>query len=225
MSHRAIRRLRQEDNPILRAGEEGEESSSDEEEPSKPKLGFAAMMMDDDDDDSSESSSSGDDKDPDTETKEPEKATKQEEPEKEAEVQQASSATEPAAAAAAAAKAPEDLDQLLEEFKLQDEDVDDDPQGKVGDSPANSYYNIVTRGVDSRDLDIDYVMRTSLLGSQEEASAGRSRARRGRAASVFGQPRGNCPKPPHYVGGKRELVIEESVESINCPTYYGRARS
>jgi Transcriptional repressor TCF25 len=118
--------------------------------------------------------------------------------------------------------ADEDLDALLEEFKMQDGARDESaPSGAPNDGQkAWSWYSIVTVGIETRDLDIDYVMRTSLLGSTEGSGPPRSAAaRRGqRHAALFGPPRDNWPRPPHYVGGGMGMTTYDDEGSINAPS-------
>ena len=199
MSHRAIRRLRQERDDILSPDngdqEEDEESEDDEEDlpgrASKP--GFAFMMDDDEEEEESDSEN------------EEAAATKSHENEEAA----GSSITAKVATQAAAVeekKTAEDLDALLEEFKQQDEEVEVGPDGI--DEKTSSYYDIITSNIELRGLDIDFVQRTSLLGSSEDSAP--ARARRGRQP-VFGPPRDNWPRPPHYVGGGMGMVTYETA--------------
>lgn len=192
MSHRAIRRLRQERDGLLSPdGDDGNEEESDEEE-DLPKSGFAFMMADDDDDDEDSSSSSDSDSEPvktapKAERQAPAASTEDEENEE-----------DPA----------EDLDALLEEFKMKDDDAEFGPDGR--DEKTSSYYDIITSNIELRGLDIDFVMRTSLLGSNEDTAPARNR--RGRHTSVFGPARDNWPRPPHYVGGGMGMVTYETAE-------------
>jgi hypothetical protein len=199
MSNRAIARLRQERDGLLSpdvVDEEDEDESSDEEEEVK-KPGFAFMM--DDDDDESSSSSSSSDRGDDAIEEGPNKTTP-------------TASTRAAAGSGATEDDDEedeeqDLDALLEEFKVQDEfgPVDD-----VGvDEKTSSYYDIVTSNIELRGLDIDFVMRTSLLGSNEDSAPVRNR--RGRS-QVFGPARDNWPRPPHYVGGGMGMVTYETAK-------------
>jgi Transcriptional repressor TCF25 len=90
----------------------------------------------------------------------------------------------------------EDLDTLLEEFKLEDKA----PLTQAAlEENQNSGKYIIVASMDVRDLDYDYVMRTSLLGSSRP-SEGTSRSHR-RQAFLFGPPKSDWVRPPHYVGG------------------------
>lgn len=196
MSHRAIQRLRQE-RGIENVPSEDEDESDDDVELPQPKSGFGFMLdMDDSDEDDSSSSEESDDNDteinqePQHDKEEPNHLTEKSKNEK---VERSVDANvDPAAES-------EDFDALLEEFKSQYDDEDNEQN--AGESDNSHYYGIIRNGIDPRDLDIDYVMRTSLLGAAEDFAAPARSNRRGRQASVFGPPRDNWPKPPHYVGG------------------------
>lgn len=197
MSHRALRRLRQErDNTLLNPGGGDDESDEDDDEEDLPgrasKPGFAFVM---DDDDEEESSSSDSEEEADAPKKVTVEATSA-----------ATSASAPTLPDKVEEKA-EDLDALLEEFKQQDEVTEFGPDGL--DDKRSSYYDIITSNIELRGLDIDFVQRTSLLGSNEDSAPARNR--RGRQI-VFGPPRDNWPRPPHYVGGGMGMVTYETVE-------------
>ena len=89
----------------------------------------------------------------------------------------------------------EDLDAILAEFESQDKDnAADDSKF----APKSSCFEVISSGLDARDLDFDYVMRTTLLGGAEVPEAS---GRRSRQTFSFGPPRDGWQKPPHYVGG------------------------
>jgi hypothetical protein len=199
MSHRAIRRLRQERDDALSPDVDDEESDEEEEDLRAKKPGFAFMMDDEDEDDSSSSSSSDSGVEDGDSTEGPSKTIPK------SEVRAAAGATEDEENDEEPA---EDLDALLEEFKMQDEDG---PFGQDGpDEKTSSYYDIITSTIELRGLDIDFVMRTSLLGSNEDSAPVRNR--RGRQVSVFGPARDNWPKPPHYVGGGMGMATYETTQ-------------
>lgn len=89
----------------------------------------------------------------------------------------------------------EDLDTLLEEFKLEDQVPL--KQATLEENQTSGKY-IIVANMDVRDLDYDYVMRTSLLGSRPSEGPARSRRRQ---TFLFGAPRSAWVRPPHYVGG------------------------
>jgi hypothetical protein len=187
MSHRAIQRLRQERESDLPPEEESDEEHEDDGNAAGGKTGFAFMMGDDDSDDSSseEDSESQDDVDEQAGESTKDSRLKNE--------MAPTAAREPGEKCAGEA---DNLDAILEEFKIQDVETD---EIQTPEEDKASFFDIITSRMEGRDLDIDYVMRTSLLGSNED-SATRS-GRRGRQASVFGPPRDNWPRPPRHVGG------------------------
>ncbi|KAL3920444.1 MAG: hypothetical protein SGILL_003263, partial [Bacillariaceae sp.] len=111
----------------------------------------------------------------------------------------------------------EDLDSLLAEYKLRDEDKNEATKTPNAQPEIHVCYNIITRGMDPRDLDIDYVMRTSLLGPETKDSSGRG-AGSNRKIPVFGPPRDNWPRALHYVGGGMGMISyeDESKDSATA---------
>lgn len=208
MSHRAIQRLRKEREPELLQ----EEESEDEEDDGKaagPSTAFSAMLYDDDSDDSDDDSSSDSDQEEDDI-----KNLKDCNSAKEKHEQYAENKEPKPAQSENVAEQTEDLDTLLEEFKIQDKETVD---VNTPEEVKASWFDVITSGIEARDLDIDYVMRTSLLGSNED-SAPRS-SRRGRQTSVFGPPRDEWPRPPHYVGGGMGMTSYDN-ESWSLPWPY-----
>ena len=184
MSSRVLRRLRQDQDDLLKGGnaaEQDEYESSDEEEAPPKKAGFA-FIIDSDQDEDNESSEENSTHDND-----------------EGPVRKA--AGTPAARADETADKEEDLDAVLEEFKLRDDEVEYGPDGI--EDKNSTYYDIITSNIEARGLDIDFVQRTSLLGNSDEIAPLRSR--RGRQ-QVFGPARDGWPRPPHYVGGGMGMV-------------------
>lgn len=92
------------------------------------------------------------------------------------------------------AQEEEDLDAILAEFETKDESIEQDSK------PSAPWFHNIVSNMDARDLDIDYVMRTSLLGGTEEGPPAAA-SRRSRHAFLFGPPRDGWVRPPHYVGG------------------------
>eukprot|EP00980_Cylindrotheca_fusiformis_P030804 scaffold25450_cov117-Cylindrotheca_fusiformis.AAC.1 len=95
-------------------------------------------------------------------------------------------------------QADDNLDALLEEFKEQDEALPEQAQTEA--NPETQFFDIITSTLDIRDLDFDFVMRTSMLGSTSATASARSK-RRGRQSFVFGPPKDGWPRPPRYIGG------------------------
>ncbi len=189
MSRRAIQRLRQDREDLLASHVDDEDESDDDDDDDLPGRGkkpsFAFVL---DNDESEEDESSSEDEEP------PEKMI-QIAPKPEASTKKTE---EP------------DLDALLEEFKVHDDDKEFGPDGR--DDKKSVHYDIITSNIELRGLDIDFVMRTSLLGSSEDSAP--ARTRRGRQASVFGPARDNWPRPPHYVGGGMGMVTYETADKM-----------
>lgn len=188
MSYRAIQKLRQEREAALRDDEESSSEDEEEYDATNRASGFASMMNDG----SSSSSSSGENEEEDTDEDDEEFLASNKDHSK-AEVQWQEVLEKEAQVGAVGA---EDLDALLEEFKVQDDDFPD----QTDDETKYSWYDIITTKLEIRDLDFDFVMRTSLLGSTGEPATARSN-RRGRQAFVFGPPKDGWPRPPRYIGG------------------------
>lgn len=206
MSRRAIQRLRQDREALLSSTKIGEGDTSDDDDDEddeenegiggwNKKAGFKFTIDDDgddDDDDSSEDKSQVDES----------SSHEDDAPVKPVPV---------AARQAPATKAEtptEDLDALLEEFKGQDDYKEIGPG--ENNHKASLFYDIITSSIELRGLDIDFVMRTSLLGSVEDTAP--TRNRRGRQLSLFGPARDNWPRPPHYVGGGMGMVTYETSD-------------
>lgn len=88
----------------------------------------------------------------------------------------------------------EDIDAILKEFEFKDETLEQDSK------PSAPWFHAIVSNMDGRDLDIDYVMRTTLLGGGEEAPPPVA-SRRSRQTFLFGPARDGWVRPPHYVGG------------------------
>lgn len=195
MSSRAIQRLREE-----RQADKGEpdldEIEEEEDHDDVPRQGGAFLaMMDDSDTESEEEEESDPVKEDDNEQIQ----------EEEAESTKDESDTAPAADKAQTGqlksepeieeeKEEEDLDAILAEFESKDELVEEDSK------PSASWFQSIVANIDSRDMNIDHVMRTSLLGGIEEAPPSAA-SRRSRQTLLFGPPRDDWVRPPHYVGG------------------------
>jgi hypothetical protein len=203
MSRRAIQRLRQDREALLSSTKVGDRDGSDDEDDEddeenedivgRNKRATFQFTMDDDDDDeeSSEDESQGD-----------ESSSNADPPVKPVPVAARQ------APATQSEKPDEDLDALLEEFKGQDDDKEFGPG--ENNHKTSLFYDIITSNIELRGLDIDFVMRTSLLGSMEDTAP--TRNRRGRQQSLFGPARDNWPRPPHYVGGGIGMVTYETAE-------------
>jgi hypothetical protein len=195
MSHRAIQRLRAEREQALPVDDASDDEEEEDHRPARKTTAFVAMMDSDSDDESSIEAEDDDDKSAnhDIQQKQDVRSNITNKPVDDSEGDSKSDDQIPKDE-----HQGEDLDALLEEFKLQDKDPDQDCE--TSEKPQASWYGIVTSNVDIRDLDVDYVMRTSLLGSSTGESAPRP-SRRGRQAFLFGPPREGWIRPPHYVGG------------------------
>jgi Transcriptional repressor TCF25 len=191
MSGRALRRLREEREAALREENnfDEEESESDDENGGGVKSAGAFVFMEDAD--------STEDEDEEVECgKEDEEGFVAEE-DTEAQKEEIKSTHLATRAPCKEHGEPEneDLDAILAEFESQDKDNAAD-DSKL--APKSSYFEVITSGLDARDLDFDYVMRTTLLGGAEVPEAS---GRRSRQTFSFGPPRDGWQKPPHYVGG------------------------
>jgi hypothetical protein len=208
MSHRAIQRLRAERESALPVEDASDDEEEEDHRPARKTTAFVAMM-DSDSDDESESSIEAKDDDKksaghDIQQKQDvgsnitNKAVDDSEGDSKSDDQIPK--VDPSAVLRIGEKQNEgqDLDALLEEFKLQDKDPEQDCE--TSEKPQASWYRIVTSNMDIRDLDVEYVMRTSLFGSSAGESAPRP-SRRGRQVFLFGPAREGWIRPPHYVGG------------------------
>jgi Transcriptional repressor TCF25 len=215
--------MRQEREPqFLVTGDESDddnESDEDDVDPvaNKPPTSNAFAMMSNDDDDSSDESSSSSSSSH-HHNDEEDKTT-----------------TAPAAKPSASTtdEQVEDLDALLQEYQLKDKQ--DGRQGyeitASENKSSSNYYSIITAGMDPRDLDIDHVMRSSLMGSGEKVEVShksRSSRRGNRQIPIFGPPKDDWPRPPHYVGGGMgmdsyhdlEKTEDESAPPLELPWPY-----
>lgn len=172
MSHRAIQRLREERNEALVS--QGSHSDSDDEEEddnnnNNNQRGAFGFLDDSSSDDSSSAESS--------DREEVSETQKVKEVESLSRIKKADDT--------------EDLDALLEEFKIQDE-VPQAADKVVSPAESFSWFEIITGEMDVRDLDFDFVMRSSLLSSSSN--------RRNRQFT-FGPPKDGWPRPPSYIAG------------------------
>ena len=216
MSNRAIQRLRDQKAKLVpdETIDEEEDSSDDEDNNGRkhPTGGaFAAMMGDDSNSDSSSSDQDSEDLGNDNNNGDPGgdnrfAGAKDESPD---EAQAGGMQNiigdggdkKPDADSKQPGQPKEDIDALLEEFKLQDEDPENDDRFPNEDGSSSSS-NIFTSGMDFRDLDIDYVMRTALLGSSASGGESSIRSNRRTQMFLFGLPRQDSNvRPPRLVGG------------------------
>jgi Transcriptional repressor TCF25 len=197
MSSRAIQRLREERGaPVLDPQLDNIEEE-EEEDHERGQRGFLAMM-DDSDSESEEEEAEDEEEGP----IEPE--TKKEESNLDANiVSQKDYAVE---------GEEEDLDALLAEFESKDEAFEET-------KPSAAWFHVIVSNLDARDLDIDYVMRTLLLGGDEDS------ARRSRQSFLFGPPRDGWVRPPHYMGGGIGMTSYDTVESRQFPWPYHQKES
>ena len=193
MSARAIRALRGSDDALRGADDYDDESSSVEQDPPRKSSAFAAMMDSDDEDESSSSSSSSIDG-----PGEPMKASAEDA----APTPRGTDDREGDGGEEDVVE--EDLDELIDEFQAQD--VQHTQSTADDEGEVESVFGVVLSGLNVRDLDIDYSLRTALLGDSGDVDPlpqGRP-SRRGvnaRQTQLFGPPREGWVRPPHYVGG------------------------
>ena len=109
----------------------------------------------------------------------------------------------------------EDLDAILAEFESKDKGIEDC-------KPSAPWFYPIVSNVDARDLDIDYVIRTSLLGAEEGPPAATSR--RSRQSFLFGPPRDGWVRPPHFVGGGIGMTSYDNAEDLTMPWPYSAHR-
>jgi hypothetical protein len=226
MSARALQALRQKQllSQLPVADEESSEEDDDDDDDddddahvgtsrggSKPSA-FAGMM--DDDDTSSEEeeeSNVDDDKGDDAESEGKIDETTVGKSKTETVVQAKHAVVAAKKTKFVAAEAPEvvsesepDLDEMLAEFQEKDGELAEleTPDGESKKGP--SAFGILLEGMDARDLDYEFSMRTSLLGggsSSLSAAVLASRQRKNRQTLLFGNARDGWNRPPHYVGG------------------------
>ena len=221
MSSRAIQRLREQKASIVPDTTIGEDSNHEEDDDDDngkkyPAGGaFAAMMGDGSDESSSDDDESDDGhkkNDSEHECMAFRDATKSSDKSNYDEVNDGSIDDEekkPAHDSKVMGQPKEDIDALLEEFKLQDDDEQNMDTRQDGSSSSRS---IITSGMDIRDLDIDYVMRTALLGSGTVGESS-TRSNRSRAQTfLFGNPSQDWVRPPRHVGGGIGMVTYDNYE-------------
>jgi hypothetical protein len=109
-------------------------------------------------------------------------------------------------------KEEEDLDAILAEFESKDEVIEDS-------KPSAPWFHSIVSNMDTRDLDIDYVMRTSLLGGAEEGPPP-AVSRRSRQSFLFGPPRDGWMRPPHFVGGGIGMTSYDNADGHHLPWPY-----
>jgi hypothetical protein len=209
MSHRALQRLRQERQPeILTSLDDDSDYDDDDEEdqhePKKTNVFGAAMFNDDSSNSSSDDDSvedSVDDLNPKNDVGIRCSVNEEHIPfDVDVDVQADVDAD------------VENLDELIKEYKIQDE-TQEETIATIDDEQSSFYYGVIMSGIEVRDLDIDFVMRTSLLGGSTESSGPGSSSSRRRQNTLFGPPRDNWPRPPHYVGGGIGMRSCEEVSS------------
>lgn len=197
MSSRAIQRLRRERQgdllpPVADGDGSDEEDSSDEEDehqPTKKSNVFAAAMFGDDSDSDSENDSSDDSDDDSTNDSDDDTSRNNA---KDKDVGVTVEEEEPDT---------EDIDTLLQEYKLQDAGQEEIINA-VDDDPSLTQYGIITSEMETRDLDVEYVRRSLLGGAEVGGGGARPSSRRSnRQHGLFVTPSDNWPRPPHYVGG------------------------
>lgn len=212
MSSRAIQRLREE-RRANNLEPDLDEIQEDEEEEQQAGGAFLAMM-DDSDSESEESDEEYDANEKETnsdegmaaptkDTVEKDTATNDKKQQKVAQLKQDPDEKEE----------EEDLDAILAEFESKDEAVEEDSK------PSAPWFHTIVANMDARDLDIDHVMRTSLMGGSEEGPSAAA-SRRSRQSFLFGPPRDGWTRPPHYLGGGIGMTTNDNVDDFQVPWPY-----
>lgn len=181
MSARALRKLREDREIAQKPDLDDVDEDEEEEEDSKPSGGAFLAMMDSDSSDEEES---------DEEESDADKQNDGKEIEKEARVDDVARVP---AQETEDSEEEEDLDAILAEF-----DDETDLEGLKSDVESEALFGVITSGLDFRDMDLEYVQRTHLLGggpSDAPPAARRSRQ------LLFGPAKEGWGRPPHYVGG------------------------
>lgn len=118
----------------------------------------------------------------------------------------------------------ENIDALLDEFRDQDirgEDVKDQP---TITSNNVDYFNVILKGLDCRDLDVDYCMRNALLGTSDTTAPLPARRMGTRQSPLFGPARDGWTRPPHYVGGGIGMTTYDQ-QARNIPWPYNQVET
>jgi hypothetical protein len=189
MSGRALRRLREERENAKKDEINAKEEEEEDAMEATPKTGgaFLSMLYDDDSQDES-----------DADEQDVAVGNVEENSDGAAAVLERSlpkipPAAQPSLAAEPDENATEDLDAILAEFKVDQDEV------QQNESSRNfSWFADIVDGLDVRDLDVESVMRYNLMGGEEQPN---SQPRRGRQPFLFGPPKDSWVRPPHYVGG------------------------
>ena len=116
------------------------------------------------------------------------------------------------------------MDAVLAEFQSRDrKETRKLPAGKhLAD---DNHFLVMVQNVDVRNLDIDHVMRTNLMG---EDSSSRTNRPATRQTNLFGPPRDGWVRPPHYVGGGISMATYDGLQQqrrgdgIGVPWLYSR---
>lgn len=226
MSNRAIQRLRRErQGEILPSVADGDESDedSDDDEPRMVKKSnvFASAMFDDDSDEDSEDDSEDDsdndsDDDSDADPDDGDDPDVDSSPNKK---QDSSVVARTDKDKKGQTSDTEDLDTLLQEYKLQDAEQEEQTTSN-DDNQALSQYSVITSRMEIRDLDIESVRRSFFGGAEvNDGESGTSSRRTHRHNyNLFGTPSENWPRPPHYVGGGIGFkAYTDSQETLSQP--------
>ena len=217
MSSRAIRALRGDlalsDIPSTVAEREDDDDdddeSSDEQVVQRRPAAFAMINDDDDDDDSSSSSSNNEEEDG-LETKNDSK--------KEEKAKPSAANSDVVVAAVEEDAQDEDLDALLSEFHEKDNSkplMKDDQIQIIG--LETSPFDLILASLDTRDLDYEYSMRTSILlnsGGESSSSSSSNQQQRQRKAPLFGPPKDGWIRPPRLVGCGIGMTTYDNADTI-----------
>eukprot|EP00535_Pseudo-nitzschia_heimii_P008479 CAMPEP_0197173116 /NCGR_PEP_ID=MMETSP1423-20130617/160_1 /TAXON_ID=476441 /ORGANISM="Pseudo-nitzschia heimii, Strain UNC1101" /LENGTH=699 /DNA_ID=CAMNT_0042621877 /DNA_START=210 /DNA_END=2309 /DNA_ORIENTATION=- len=220
MSHRAIERLRRERESQIPSSTVYEDDSDEDDEEDgnvqvkKPSVFSAAMFHDDSDSDSDSDSDDDSDGDSDDGSESAKSGNTDAGINHDSSLRKNYEANTRDATIDKDEESPsgnrdkngrssdvEDLDALLEQYKLQDEKQEANTTTNNGDL-ASTQYSVITSKMDIRDLDIEFGRRALFGGiGVGDGESGLSSRRTHRHHHIFGTPGDNSPRPPHYVGG------------------------
>jgi hypothetical protein len=211
MSSRSLRALRGNIHEIKPIESDDDDESDDEEEEERlvRPSAFTAMMDSDDDDEEEESEEDEEVKDS---SNKDEADTKEDAPSQSA---KAAVQPSPKPVEKQKVKVDEDIDAILEEFRMQDD-------GRMEHTDSDQYstespFSCLTKGLDFKALDMEYSMRTSLLGTEGTSDA--QRTRKGRSTFLFGPAKDDWSRPPNYIGGGIGMTTYDR-EDISVPWPY-----
>lgn len=213
MSSRAIQRLRQERGELSSTFKDPElddiveDDDDDDDHVERNQTAFSAMMNDSDDSESEQEDDDDDEEAKEEDEREPVKQNMQARVDGDQQDKLLQKQNEPEVVD------EEDLDALLAEFEEEDDAIAFEDDAK----PSAAWFHVIVSNLDARDLDIDYVLRTSLLGGMT-GEAPSSTNRRSRKSFLFGPPGDGWVRPPHFVGGGMGMTTYEICPEASRPS-------